>query len=75
MLNSPHPLHVASSYFAAINDVSAMSNSDVNITSNFQRNFYSIDAYFYDAIFRKCAGFSPRDGGGGLFDDGGGAMP
>ena len=52
--------------------VSAMSNSDVNITSSFQRNFYFIDAYLYDAILRKCGGFSPGVGRGMLFDDGGG---
>ena len=37
-----------------------------------QRNFYFIDANFYDAISRKCWDFSPGEGGGGLFDDGGG---
>ena len=48
--------------------VSAMSNSDVNITSSFQRNFYFIDAYFYGAMW----GIFARGGGGGLFDDGAG---
>ena len=84
--NPPSPilgetLLVGSSYVASINAVSSKSNYDVKITSNFQRNFYFIDTYIYEAkktrsqvcLACKDGGFT-QGGGVGLFADGRGSI-